>query len=82
MVALTLTPYHVFAACVGSMERKGLAKGAWAYGHELVGARITSFGEEYLSINPMLRNPVDWKWVIATSIALVAAVASIISRCS
>lgn len=70
-------PLHIFAACVDSLERKGLAKGAWDSGHKLVDARITAIGNTYLSLNPSLRNPVDWKWVITTVIAIVAAVAGV-----
>lgn len=72
-------PMHKFAACVNSLERKGLVKGAWASGHELVGARLTAQGEEYLMLNPGLRNPIDWKWIITTGIALVAAIAAIVA---
>ena len=65
-------PFHIFAACVDSLERKGLAKGAWAEGHKLVNACITGRGKAYLLANPSLRNPVDWKWVITTAIVAVA----------
>ena len=69
-------PFRIFAACIAELERKGLAKGAWASGHKLVSARISSFGMEYISINPRLRNPIDWKWIITTAIALEAAIAA------
>ena len=65
-------PFHVFAACVYSLERKGLAKGAWAEGHKLAEACITSRGKAYLLAYPSLRNPVDWKWGITTAIVAVA----------
>lgn len=45
----------------------------------MVDARITPFGREYLAMNPSLRNPVDWRWVITTAIATVAALASIVA---
>ena len=70
-------PAHIFATCVESLERKGLAKVAWTEGHKIVDAHLTDSGNTYLSLNPSLRNPVDWKWVITTSIAIVAAVAGI-----
>lgn len=78
-------PQHVFASCIDTLERKGLAKGAWASGHELVDARLTSYGRTYITLNPSLRNPVDWKWLITTAIAVMgvmAAVAAIFISCS
>lgn len=70
-------PRHLFTACVNSLERKGLAKGAWATGHELEAARLTSEGAEYLALNPTLRNPIDWGkisiWVGIAS-AIIAAI--------
>lgn len=70
-------PRHIFVAAVGSLEKKGLAQGAWTEGHTLEDARITRQGLAYLSQNPALRNPVDRKWVVTTAIATVAAVAGI-----
>lgn len=64
-------PFHRFALGVEGLEEKGLALAAWASGHELVSAGLTTKGETYLALNPSLRNPVDWKWVIGTAIALV-----------
>lgn len=40
-------------------------------------ARLTDKGKLYLEDNPALHNPVDWKWVVTTAIAIVAAVAAI-----
>ena len=68
-------PRHVFVSAVGSLEWKGLAQGAWTEGYDLDDARITRQGKVYLAQNPTLRNPVDWRWVITTAIATVAAVA-------
>ena len=72
-------PRHVFVSAVGSLERKGLAQGAWTEGYDLEDARITRQGMVYLSQNPTLRNPVDWKWVVTTAVAVLAAVAGIAS---
>ena len=72
-------PRHVFCACAASLERKGLARCAWAAGHKLVDARITPYGKEYLALNPRLRNPIDWKWVVTTAIALAAVVAGFLA---
>lgn len=60
-------PRHVFVSAVGSLERKGLAQGAWTEEHDLDDARITWQGKVYLAHNPTLRNPVDWKWIVTTA---------------
>lgn len=72
-------PRHVFVSAVGSLEQKGLARGAWTEGHALEDVRITRQGMVYLSQNPTLQNPVDWKWVVTTAVAVFAAVAGIAS---
>lgn len=41
--------------------------------------RLTDYGKLYLESNPRLRNPVDWKWIITTTIAAIAALASSIA---
>lgn len=67
-------PRHKFVSCVDSLERLGLAKGAWTEGHNLENACITPYGKAYMAFNPNLCNPIDWKWVIATSVAVASAV--------
>ena len=67
-------PQHIFISCVGSLERLGLVKGLWNEGHELKDVRMTKYGKTYLATNPNLRNPVDWKWVITTIIAVASAI--------
>lgn len=70
-------PRHIFVSCVESLERHGLAKGAWTEGYDLDDARITRQGKVYLAHNPTLRNPVDWKWIVTTALAALAAVAGV-----
>ena len=70
-------PRHVFVSAVGSLERKGLAQGAWTEGYDLDDARITRQGKVYLAHNPTLRKPVDWKWIVTTALAALAAVAGV-----
>lgn len=72
-------PRHVFVSCVDKLEMKGLVKGAWSEGHNLEDVRITPQGRAYVSQNPNLLNPVDWKWVIATSIAAIGLIVSVIA---
>lgn len=72
-------PFDVFASCVDTLERKGLARSAWAEGHRLEDAKITVRGKTYMCLNPSLRNPVDWRWVVTTTIAIIGASVSIIA---
>ena len=43
-------------------------------GHELEDVRITKYGKIYFATNPNLRNPIDWKWIITTIIAVASAI--------
>lgn len=72
-------PRHIFSGCVDSLEAKGLAHGAWGEGHYLESARITSKGKDYIALYPGLGNPVDWKWVVTTVIALVGAITAMVA---
>lgn len=72
-------PYDVFASCIESLEMKGLVKGAWREGHTLESARILPKGETYLSLNPSLRNPIDWKWVLTTGVSVIGTIVAIIA---
>lgn len=65
-------PLHLFVSSVRTLETKGLVKGAWIEGGRLEDARLTAYGREYLALNPLLRNPIDWKWIVTTAIALAA----------
>jgi len=70
-------PLHVFCECVGTLEQKGLVKVMWAEGHEFVDVRMTATGQTYMALNPELRNPVDWKWVVSSVIAVIGLVVSV-----
>lgn len=67
---------------LGNLERLGLVKTARIEGGGVEGARLTTMGKEYLMDNPHLYNPVDWKWVITTVIAAIAAAATLFVACS
>lgn len=60
--------------CVWSLEDKGLVKGAWLEGHDLEDVRLTERGIVYICENPSLRNPVDWKWIATTIIAVLSLI--------
>jgi len=72
-------PKHTFALCVRSLERKGLVKGAFIEGGDVEGARLTRNGRDYLIENPGLRNPIDWKWWIGTSIGVATFIVVLIA---
>ncbi len=70
-----------YISAVDSLQTKGLVHASWGEGHELVDARISQKGKIYLTDNPRLRNPVDWKWIVTTAIALAGAVLGAIACC-
>lgn len=71
------------SACADALERDGLIRGAWASGHELVDATLTSHGAMYLQENPHLRNPIEWSKVaaIAAILGAVAVIAGLLIAC-
>ena len=72
-------PYDVFAACVRSLQRKGFVRGFWSEEKGLVTVVVTDEGMLYMAENPTLRNPVDWKWIITTAIALASVIIAAIA---
>lgn len=74
-------PMHIFCGCVRSLERKGLVKGAYVEGGGVATARLTAKGRVFLAENPKLKNPLDWKWIITTAIAVAGLITAIIFGC-
>ncbi len=72
-------PSHILNACVDSLERKGLAQGVLASGHEVVAAKITDKGKMYIALNPKLKNPTDTKWVITTVISAIGVAVAFVA---
>lgn len=70
-------PRASFERALRMLQEKDLAIGFWSEEEGLVEAHLTSGGEGYIEDNPTLCNPIDWKWVITTIVASVAAIASI-----
>lgn len=70
-------PRASFDRALRLLQEKGLAVGFWSEEEGLVEAFLTPGGEGYIEDNPTLCNPIDWKWVITTIVASVAAIASI-----
>ncbi len=52
------------------MERRGLIRVVWEGGHIAVGAILSEFEQDYIIANPQLRNQIDWKWIIGTTIGV------------
>lgn len=64
--AVGLDPQE-WSDAVDALEEHGLAQGVWASGHELVAARVTNRGRDYLAEWPGLPDPTDsarsgWRW--------------------
>jgi len=55
----------------------GLVRAAFIEGHRLEAAELTTMGKQYLYDNPYLRNPIDWKWIVTTALAAIAAAAAV-----
>lgn len=65
-------------SCAASvLERLGLVRVEWESGHIAANALLTDYGRAYILANPHLRGPVDWEWIIGTSIAVIAALGTI-----
>jgi hypothetical protein len=72
-----LCPECTYIGCVRSLKRKGLVKGAYFEGGGVEATRLTDEGRMLLADNPKLTNPIDWRWVITTIIAVIGALAAI-----
>ena len=74
-------PSHAFNASVRSLEQKGLVKGAYEEGGNVVDARMTQYERQYIAENPNLRNPVNWGMIAALIVAVCAIVISLLVAC-
>ncbi len=70
---------HTFNAAVRSLDKMGFVRGAYEEGGNVTDAMMTQNGRLYMAENPNLLNPVDWKWVIATTIAAIGLIVSVIA---
>lgn len=64
---------------VRSLERKGLVKGAYIGSGDVEAAGLTLEEQQLLAENPNLRNPIDWKWIIAIGPAMIGAITGIVA---
>lgn len=77
-------PADVFNYCVRSLESLGFVKGYYIEGGSVEAAKLTPLGRQYLAEYPRLNNPIDWKWVVTTLIAvgmLLVGIASLLTAC-
>lgn len=72
------TPFAVFNDGAHELESNHLAVCHDEECGNVEIARLTDAGKLYISQNPDLRNPVDWKWVITTIIATITAIGTIL----
>ena len=69
---------------LASLESKGMVVVAWTSGMMPVATELTDYGKAYFDCNPHLHNPIDWKWIITTIIAigtLIVAVIALLTAC-
>ena len=65
----TVIGFKRFTIC--TIYSYGLVKGAYLEGGGVDDAKLTNMGKVYLMDNPKLRNPLDWKWVVAIVVVVV-----------
>jgi len=72
------------AAPIRSLDNQGLVQGAYIEGGGVEGARLTTYGKEYLADNPHLYNPVNWAMVsaIVAAVGSIGTIITIIITCS
>lgn len=75
-------PAHIFAGYVPTLERKGLAKGAYMEGGGVEAARLTSEGRVFLAEHLKLRNPIDWVRIIEFAIPVIISIIALCILCS
>lgn len=76
-------PDHIFPSQFSKGARELYQKGL-LYIHEEEGGEvlvisITDSGRLYVEINPKLHNPIDWKWIITTTLLAITAVTGIVA---
>ena len=66
---------------IGSIELQsiGFAVCMQEEGGDVIAARLTDKGRQYIAEHPTLRNPIDWKWITGTIIAVISLFVAIIA---
>lgn len=75
--ALDTMPRSRVRRALRVLESHSLVKVAWLEGGDYEAVMLTRDGWDLLIENPRLHNPIDWKWIITTIIAAIAAVGTI-----
>lgn len=75
----TISPL-VFLHTLTTLQDKGLVKFRSDY-NEVFSASLTVKGAVYLEVNPKLRNPVDWKWIILAVLSGITAISTALAVC-
>ena len=71
-----ITP-TTFSYSLFTLQEKGLVTFQVNY-DEILHAALTVKGKAYYEQNPSLSNPIDWKWIINTSIVAIGAMAAVL----
>lgn len=84
-MALDTMPRSCVRRALHRLKDLDLIEATWIedYGYESV--ILTRNGKDYLIENPKLLNPVDWKWVVGTTIGfatLAVAILALFIACS
>lgn len=61
------------------LQSKQLAVCHEEEGGDVIVSRLTEMGKRYSAFNPSLSNPIDWKWIIGTTIAVASLIVAIIA---
>lgn len=73
------TPFATFNDGAHELESHHLAICFEEEGGNVEIARLTDAGKLYISHNPDLRNPVDWKWIITTILSVISIIVTLIT---
>lgn len=68
-------PYEVYFACIFSLHQKGLVNARFDC-NKIASMHRTQLGEAYLTLNPSLKNPVDWLRIAELVFMGVTAIAT------
>lgn len=70
-------PVDKYATAVWTLENFGLVRAAHEEGGGIVDVRLTERGRSRIAADSSLCTPTDWKWIVSTAIALIAAIIAV-----
>lgn len=76
---LDTMPRSIVRRALHSLESQSLVSVAWVEGGDYEAVRLTRDGKDYLIKNPKLKNPIDWKWIVGTTIGITTLAVTIIA---